>query len=122
MEIQAFINDVLSQNREKLKKYFAENAVVLWRCTNERFTVEEYIRANCDYPGKWDGEVEKLISTEDGFITAVRVFSMDGMASFHVTSFITLENGKITFLDEYWADDGEPPEWRKSMNIGKSIK
>ena len=122
MEIQAFINDVLSQNREKLKKYFAENAVILWRCTNERFTVEEYIRANCDYPGKWDGEIEKLISTEDGFITAVRVFSMDGTASFHVTSFITLENGKITFLDEYWADDGEPPEWRKSMNTGKSIK
>ena len=24
-------------------------------------------------------------------------------------------------LDEYWADDGEPPAWRRKMKIGKPL-
>ena len=24
--------------------------------------------------------------------------------------------------DEYWADDSNPPQWRRNMNIGKPIK
>ena len=30
--------------------YFCEDARIRWHCTNEEFTVGEYIRANCDYP------------------------------------------------------------------------
>ena len=41
--------------------------------------------------------------------------------SFHVVSFIRLENGLIKELTEYWSDDGEAPEWRKEMKIGKPI-
>ncbi len=25
-------------------------------------------------------------------------------------------------VDEYWEDDGEPPQWRQDMNIGSKIK
>ena len=32
-----------------------------------------------------------------------------------------LEDSKIKSIDEYWAEDGEAPEWRKSLNIGKLI-
>ncbi len=32
-----------------------------------------------------------------------------------------LEDSKIKSIDEYWAEDGEAPEWRKSLNIGKPI-
>lgn len=32
-----------------------------------------------------------------------------------------LEDSKIKSIDEYWAEDGEAPEWRKNMNIGKPI-
>lgn len=29
--------------------------------------------------------------------------------------------GMISRMDEYWGDDGEPPAWRKDMNIGVPI-
>lgn len=32
-----------------------------------------------------------------------------------------LEDSKIKSIDEYWTEDGEAPEWRKNMNIGKPI-
>jgi hypothetical protein len=51
-----------------------------------------------------------------------RVFSADNSESFHVLSFINLENNLIIEMDEYWSDDGLAPEWRKKMKIGKRIR
>jgi len=28
----------------------------------------------------------------------------------------------IAEMDEYWGDDGDAPEWRRQMGIGKRIK
>lgn len=39
--------------------------------TNEHFTVEEYIRANCEYPREWDGEIQRIEKTGDIFIVVV---------------------------------------------------
>ena len=94
MNIQQFWSDVLAQRADEIREYFQADAYVNWHCSNEHFTVEEFIRANCDYPG----------------------------ASFHVTSFIKLKDGKIAAMDEYWADDGEAPKWRQDMKIGRKIK
>ena len=104
------------------REYFQADAYVNWHCSNEHFTVEEFIRANCDYPGDWDGEVEKIVTTGDMIITATQVYPKDCSASFHVTSFIKLKDGKIAAMDEYWADDGEAPKWRQDMKIGRKIK
>lgn len=113
---------MLKQNKEKLKGYFYENAVIRWHCSNERFTVQEYIRANCEYPGAWDGEIERIERAGEKVITVVRVFPKDKSASFHVVSFIELKDNLIAEMDEYWSDDGEAPEWRRQMNIGRPIK
>ena len=48
MDIKAFWNDIIIQNRFTLPSYFCEDAVICWHCTNEKFTVDEYIRANCE--------------------------------------------------------------------------
>ena len=50
-DINKFWNDVINQNREKLSSYFTEDALIRWHCTNEQFSVQEYIKVNCDYPG-----------------------------------------------------------------------
>ena len=124
MQIQEFINqywnNAASQNEAKLRECFLADAVIKWHCTNEEFTVEEFIRANCDYPGSWNGEIERFVHLDDLVITAARVWT-DGM-SFHVCSFFRLENEKIKTLDEYWGDDGDAPQWRQDMNIGRPIK
>ena len=83
--------------------------------------MEEFIRANCEYPGSWDGEIERAEQAGNLLITAVRVWSADWKLSFHVTSFIQIRDGKITALDEYWGDDGTAPRWRQEMKIGRPI-
>lgn len=121
IDINAFWEDVLAQNRENLPAYFWKNAVIRWHCTKEQFTVDEYVCANCDYPGNWDGTIERIVECENLIISVVRVFPEDHSVSFHVTSLAEIKNGKIIALDEYWADDGEAPLWRQQMNIGKPI-
>lgn len=73
MNIQQFWSDVLAQRADEIREYFQADAYVNWHCSNEHFTVEEFIRANCDYPGDWDGEVEKIVTTGDMIITATRI-------------------------------------------------
>ena len=78
------------------------------------------MRANCDYPGNWSGEVERIEQTGNTVITVTRVWSKD--MSFHVTSFFDIKEEKIKTLDEYWGDDGPAPQWRKDMQNGRPIR
>ncbi len=122
MDTKAFWHDVLSKKREALLTYFWDDAIIRWHCSNECFTVSEYVRANCEYPGKWDGEIERMEEMGDTVILAGRVYPAEERASFHVVSFIKLRERKISELDEYWAADGDAPTWRKEMMIGKPIR
>jgi len=122
MDIKQFWRAVLAQERNAIREYFENDAYVNWHCTNEHFTVDEFIKANCDYPGDWDGEIERIEHAENLIITAVRVFPKDKSAFFHVVSFIRVENEKICSIDEYWADDGDAPLWRQELKIGKPIR
>lgn len=122
MDIYKFWKDVLEQNADAVKAYFDKNAYINWHCTNEHFNVDEFIIANCEYPGNWDGEVERVEKINDLFITVTHVFSEDRTLSFHATSFIKVIDDKIAAVDEYWADDGMAPDWRLDRQIGKAIK
>ena len=122
MDLKAFWKDIISQNSERLSCYFCEDAVVRWHCTNERFTVDEYVRVNCDYPGNWCGDIERVEEYGDTIVLVGKVYPPDKSASYHVVSFIRVREGKISEMDEYWSDDGDAPEWRKEMGIGKPIQ
>ena len=117
-----FWEDVIEQNPIKLQAYFETNAIINWHNTNESFTPEEYIIANCEYPGKWCGEVEKLEIVDDLAISVTRVWLLDNSVSVHATSFIRFCGEKIISMDEYWGDDGIAPQWRKDKKIGTPIK
>lgn len=121
MNIEQFWADVLGQKPQAIRGYFHPDAWVNWHNTDEHFTVEEYIRANCEYPGDWDGEVEKTFHAGEHIITATHVYSRDQRLSFHVTSFIRVVDGRIASMDEYWGDDGEAPLWRRELHIGTKI-
>lgn len=105
MDLERYWQAVLRQDRETLRGFFHPDAWVNWHNTGERFTVEEFIRANCEYPGEWEGELERVEKTGSLIITAARVFSREQGLSFHVTSFLREREGKIAALDEYWGDD-----------------
>ncbi len=115
MDTKAFWNDIITQNREMLGFYFHPDAVIRWRCTNEQFTVDQYVSVNCDYPGNWEGEIERIEENDSTIVLAGCVYPPDKSSSFHVVSFIRLVNGLISEMDEYWAEDGDPPYWRKEL-------
>lgn len=121
MNLSLYFQDVIEQNKERLKEYFVPDAKVLWHCTDECFTAEEFIRANCEYPGNWAGEIEILQQTPQGWVMAARVWEKQELTSFHVVSFFQTEGEKIKQIDEYWGDDGDVPEWRKEKHIGIPI-
>ena len=91
MKIEDFWKDVLEQNEERLSSYFHKDAIIRRHCSNELFTVPEYIRVNCEYPGDWAGEIERLEENGNIIITAVKVYPADKSRSFHVISFLKLE-------------------------------
>lgn len=122
MDVRHFWELVLAQDEQAIRSYFHKDAYVNWHCTNEHFTVDEFIVANCEYPGDWDGTVERIEALEDLYITATKVFPKDRSAHFHVVSFIKVANDKIVSMDEYWADDGDAPQWRLDKHIGTSIQ
>ena len=121
MDVRKFWEAVLQQDAGAMRPYFREDAGVNWHNTNEQFTVEEFIRANCEYPGRWDGEVERVVVQGGLVITATHVWAAGGGPSFHVVSFIQTEGERIVSVDEYWGDDGAPPQWRREKQIGRAI-
>lgn len=121
MDIQGFWNAILFQDEQEIRKYFHQDAYVNWHCTNEHFNIDEFIIANCEYPGDWDGTIERVEVLDDLYITATKVYLKDRSAYFHVVSFIRTANDKIVSMDEYWADDGCAPQWRLDKHIGTPI-
>lgn len=122
MNINEYWKVALAQDANKMKDYFNENAYINWHNTNEHFTVDEFIRANCEYPDSWDGEVERIEEIGNLIITATHVYAKNKPLSFHVVSFIKVTDDKISSIDEYWGDDGMPPQWRLDKHIGTTIK
>lgn len=99
MNIQAYWEAALRQDAGAMQEFFAPGAVINWHNTNECFTPEEFIRANCEYPGNWAGEIEKLFSLQNQIITVVHVYSADQKQHFHVTSIFCLDGEKIASID-----------------------
>ena len=125
--IQDFLNAIVTQDAEKLRTFFEPDADIVWSNTNEQFTVDEYIRANCEYPGTWQGEIESIdIIKNDGWgdqrvVFVARVWDDNGFVA-RTTSFIDFgdtEHELIQDLVEYWSVPSKPPQWRKDMKIGK---
>lgn len=116
MDIEKYWNAVLGQDASAMRKFFREDACICWHNTNEQFTTEEFIRANCEYPGEWEGELRRLEQNGEQMVTVVQVRAKDESASFHVVSFLRIQEDKICSLDEYWGEDGEAPEWRQDVS------
>jgi len=120
-DAEAFVHAVGTQNATALRSFFAENAVINWHDSNESFTTDEYVRANCEYPGDWQASLQRVETIGQGIAIVSKVSDNEGFSVFAI-SFAHIADGKISQLDEYYANYGEAPQWRKDMNIGRPIK
>ena len=71
---QALWADIGAQRWDALAAYFLPGALIFWHNTDECFTVEEFVRANREYPGNWRIEIERVHALADAAATAVRVY------------------------------------------------
>lgn len=46
MNINNFWEAVVSKNSNNIRKFFNLNAIIKWHNTNEKFTLEEFIKVN----------------------------------------------------------------------------
>lgn len=121
--VAALWGAVARQDAETMRCFFAPHAAVLWHNSGEYFDLEDYLRANCEYPGDWRGQAERVESLGPDTVVAVaRVWLADGSAAFHAVGFYRFEAGRIVRADEYWGDDGPPPAWRKEKGLGRPIR
>lgn len=120
-KIKKYWQHIAEQDKIELEKFFHKNAKIKWNNTNELFNVEEFIIANCEYPGKWKSEIQRIDNIDNIYITVVKIIETEENISFYVVSYIKFEEDKIIDIEEYWGDNGEPPQWRKDKNIGNKI-
>lgn len=121
--LHPYFEAIAAQDAAAIRGYFRPDAQIFWHATNERFTLDEFLRANCEYPGSWAGEVERAESLGEGrALSVARVWIRDGGPSFHVVSFFELSEGGIVRLNEYWCDDGPAPAWRQALRLGSPIR
>ncbi len=117
--LNAYWQAVFDQDKQKMRDFIHPQACIRWHNTNECFTCDEFIRVNCEYPGAWQGRIEMVSPISTGVFTITHVYNSAN--SFHVTSLMQREEGKLISLDEYWSEDGEAPEWRKQLGLGTMI-
>ena len=122
-DVRGFLDAVIKQDAQRLRSFFEPDAVVVWANTSEQFTVDEYIRANCEYPGNWEGALDGISALEPQgkkIVFIANVHNGEGFAA-RAVSFASLSDSQtplINRLVEYWGDVDEPPQWRKEKNIG----
>ncbi len=116
-----FLQSVVKQDKTELKEYFTDNAEILWFNSNEKFNVDEYIIANCEYPGTWDGKVERIDKIGEQYVAVSLIWTADKKTYFRVVSYFTFLDGKILSLHEYFGDCADAPKWRLDMKIGQPI-
>lgn len=119
--VTALWNDIDKQNWSNIHTYFEDGAIINWNNTNERFTVDEFVRVNAEYPGDWNIKIERLEYLENLVVSVVKVYLKADDISVHATSFFEFNHGKIKVLNEYWGDDGKAPQWRIEKQIGTQI-
>ena len=121
MDIKQYWDAVIKQDKKGLSNFFHNNACIRWHNTNEQFSVKQFISANCEYPGEWEGNIERIENLENLVVTVTKIWEKDKELMFHVVSFIKIQDDKIIAIDEYWGDDGDAPQWRIDLNIGSKI-
>ena len=126
-DIHKFFDAVIKKDAEKLRTFFEPHASIFFGNTNEHFTVDEYIRVTCESPGELHGRIDDFFVNKGHKHDLKMVFEALVRNADNITMSLVIfiafdtysEDERIEYLTEYWCDIGEPPEWRKKMNIGK---
>ena len=125
MDITTFLTNywehVARKNREAFVGYFHSEAVIYLHDTNEKLTPETYMTHSSEYEGDWQVAVDRIDQLENGQVVTITFHRSESWIGF-ITSFFTLEDGKIIELHEYFSQCDEIPQWRDDLAEHEKIK
>lgn len=110
---------IADQDGQLLEKCFCADAQIRLQCTDEEFTVSDFVRVHCERPGKRKVKIERMHRVGETLVTVVRLW-MEG-TSYYITSFFQMAGGRVSVLDEYWGENIPAPTWRTEAQIGSPI-
>ena len=110
--IQSFIRLFSDQKWDEAKELLHPDFLADWPQYRERMNRDGYIEVNRHYPGKH--QLTLIRSHEVGalVIATIWIEADTGQKTF-VNSFFEIQEGRIAKVEEYWAEPGPAPEWRK---------
>jgi len=117
--VYAFFDQMNKKHWNDLLAMFDSTCQIRWINTGEKFTPEQYVLVNKEYPAVWSLEVEDVQISERNVISIIHIKSKSTNHSLRGIAYFRIENGKIVGLKEYFADDGTPPEWRSKLLSSK---
>lgn len=112
---RAFWERLEARDWDGVRATLAEDVVVEWPETDERFVgAENVVAVNAEYPEGWSIRVLRLVVQGDLVVAEVEVPHRD-MGVFRTAAFMEIAEGRIVRSVEYWIQVGgsEPPEWRE---------
>ncbi|HPE70266.1 MAG TPA: nuclear transport factor 2 family protein [Thermotogota bacterium] len=119
--VEAFWKAFDSQDWEGAKTLLSEDFRAVWPCSSETFDREGFIRVNETYPGNWRTLLQRYEDSTEGGVSVVHIFQQ-GEPGLYATSFYRFSGGKITRIEEYFSEEGEPPEWRKELRVNLNLQ
>jgi hypothetical protein len=102
-----FVKAIDRRDWDSLAALVDDSTTVHFVHDDKRMTGPEWVRFNADYPGRWSFVAEDVVATDVRAVVRARVFNDE--ATFHVASFLTVTDGRISDLTEVWADGHPAP-------------
>ena len=113
--VRALWAHVQARDWAAMRAAFADDAVMTWPVTGERFHGADLIvRVNAEYPEGWSIEVQAIDALTDGSVHSV-VEVPHGDDRFFANSRFSFEGMRIATLQEHWANGQAPPAWRDPL-------
>lgn len=97
-------------------EWLSEDVVIDWPQSRERLHGRENFTAfNVTYPaaGRWRFTLDRIVADGNEVVTDVVV--TDGKVVVRALSFVTVANGMIARITEYWPEDYPAPDWRGAL-------
>lgn len=121
-EVRAVLEHYLnSKDRVDAHKYYAEDAVLEFPQSGERFEgVENFMTWRAEYPAEVSFELDRLQGRDDFWVAEARVRYDDGPWNYGV-SLMEFRDGMIAREIIYGGEAWEAPDWRAEWRAAPAV-
>ncbi|MEM6985623.1 MAG: nuclear transport factor 2 family protein [Pseudomonadota bacterium] len=111
--VKAFFDAMQARDWARARSLVADDALIEWTETGERFMGQRFVDMNEAYPEGWTIDVIEVLDCGDRVAAQVRV-SLAG-ETFWCAGFYSVQGHRIIAGTEHWVTAGseQPPEWRR---------